>query len=48
MILLRRSVLLVLLVASAIGLAACENTIRGFGRDVRETGDAVGDAMAGR
>jgi predicted small secreted protein len=48
MILLRRGVSLVLLVAMAIGLAACENTIRGVGRDVRETGEAVGDAMAGR
>ncbi|WP_181704182.1 entericidin A/B family lipoprotein [Chthonobacter albigriseus] len=32
----------VVLVA-AFTLAACDNTVRGVGRDMRETGDAVQD-----
>ena len=30
-----------------IGLAACENTVRGVGRDMQETGEAVEDTMQG-
>ena len=26
-------------------LAACDNTIRGIGRDIRETGDAIQDSV---
>jgi predicted small secreted protein len=29
------------------GLAACENTIRGAGRDIQETGEAVEDTVEG-
>ena len=29
----------------AFMLAACDNTIRGIGRDVRETGDALQDSV---
>jgi predicted small secreted protein len=29
------------LVISAIGLSACDNTIRGVGQDIRDTGDAL-------
>jgi len=42
----RRS-LLFLLLAASFGLAACENTIRGVGRDVQETGEAVEDTAEG-
>lgn len=31
-------------VLAVAGLTACENTIRGVGEDVEETGDAVEDA----
>lgn len=34
------SIILVLML-SAIGLSACDNTIRGVGEDLRETGDAL-------
>ncbi len=30
---------------AALSLTACANTIRGAGRDVRQTGDAVEDAV---
>jgi len=30
---------------AAVALSACENTIRGVGEDVEETGDAVGDTL---
>jgi predicted small secreted protein len=45
---LRRPLLALILAAAAFGLAACENTIRGVGRDVRATGRAIGDAVEGR
>jgi len=38
----------VLLASAATALAGCENTIRGFGRDARETGQAIEDAVEGR
>jgi predicted small secreted protein len=44
---LRRRLFLATLAATALGLAACENTIRGAGEDVRETGQAVEDAVEG-
>jgi predicted small secreted protein len=47
MLSLRRGVFLAILVATGFGLAACENTIRGAGEDVRETGQAVEDAVEG-
>ena len=31
------------LLALAVGLAACEHTIRGAGRDLQETGEAIED-----
>jgi predicted small secreted protein len=37
--------LLVILFSLAGALAACDNTIRGMGQDVEETGDAVSDAV---
>jgi predicted small secreted protein len=43
----RRPLFLVLLLAAGIGLAACENTIRGAGRDMQETGAAVEDTVEG-
>lgn len=36
-------VALVGLLVSAFVLSACDNTVRGVGRDVRETGQAVED-----
>ena len=45
MSIIRRGVFLVLLAGMGFGLAACENTIRGAGRDVAETGEAVEDAV---
>ena len=39
-----RIVALLVLVLGMAGLAACDNTIRGIGADVQETGDAVEDA----
>lgn len=30
---------------SALVLSSCANTIRGIGRDVNETADAIGDTM---
>ena len=41
---LRRGILFLVLAASGFGLAACENTIRGAGKDIDQTADAVGDA----
>lgn len=35
----------VLVLIFAIGLSACANTVRGVGRDVRETADAVEDSV---
>ncbi|WP_203560989.1 entericidin domain-containing protein [Jiella pacifica] len=41
----RRSVFLVTLLASALMLSACANTVRGVGRDVGNTVDATGAAV---
>lgn len=30
-----------------LALASCANTIRGIGRDINETADAIGDAVGG-
>ncbi|WP_157016150.1 EncA/B family entericidin [Mesorhizobium xinjiangense] len=35
----------VLFVVLAIGVTACANTVRGIGRDVNETADAIGDSI---
>jgi predicted small secreted protein len=35
----------VALIVFAIALAACANTVRGVGRDVKETGQAVEDTL---
>jgi predicted small secreted protein len=35
------------LIVAAFGLAACENTIRGAGEDLQETGAAVEDTVEG-
>lgn len=43
-----RQSITILLILATFGLAACENTIRGVGRDVRSTGQAVEDAVEGR
>jgi predicted small secreted protein len=42
-----RSLYLLLLAAMGVGLAACENTIRGAGQDLQETGAAVEDTVEG-
>jgi predicted small secreted protein len=44
MTILSRSLFL-LLFAACLGLGACEHTIRGAGQDVKETGQAVEDAV---
>lgn len=36
-----------LLIASALGLSACANTVRGVGTDLKNTGDAVDDTVNG-
>jgi predicted small secreted protein len=43
----RKVVFYALLAAFGFGLAACENTIRGAGRDIQETGEAVEDTVEG-
>ena len=43
----RSAAIFALLAASASCLAACENTVRGVGRDMQETGEAVEDTMQG-
>jgi predicted small secreted protein len=48
MTILHRAVALTVLLATLVGLAACANTIRGFGRDVHQTGRAIEDAAKGR
>ena len=40
-----RLVVGVLMLFSVTMLAACDNTIRGIGRDAEETGDAISDAV---
>ena len=47
MSILRHGLFLLSLAAAGCGLAACENTIRGAGEDIRETGQAVEDAVEG-
>lgn len=42
---LRKDLMFAVLVATAVSLAACENTIRGAGKDVDETAHAVGDVV---
>jgi predicted small secreted protein len=42
----RRGALFVMLGVSVLVMAACENTIRGAGRDVSETANAVEDAAS--
>ncbi|MEQ8964564.1 MAG: entericidin A/B family lipoprotein [Azospirillaceae bacterium] len=36
---------LLIALGTATALTACENTIRGVGQDVEETGDAVEDSV---
>lgn len=36
-----------LLVATALGLSGCANTVRGVGTDMKNTGEAVDDAVNG-
>ena len=43
----RSAAIFILLAAIGVGLAACENTVRGVGRDMQETGEAVEDTMQG-
>jgi predicted small secreted protein len=43
----RRPFALVLLALFGVSLAACENTVRGVGRDMQETGEAVEDTVEG-
>lgn len=33
--------LMLALAVAGVGLAACDNTIRGVGQDIRDTGDAL-------
>jgi predicted small secreted protein len=42
---LRRGIFLLAFVATSLALAACENTIRGAGKDIEETGEAVSDTV---
>jgi predicted small secreted protein len=44
----RRVIALAALIATLAGLAACANTIRGVGRDMHQTGQAIEDAAKGR
>ena len=48
MSILTRCVFLGVMFATLAGLAACANTIRGVGRDMHQTGQAIEDAAAGR
>ncbi|MBZ8133977.1 entericidin A/B family lipoprotein [Afifella sp. IM 167] len=45
--LLRRGVFFLVLAGFGLSLAACEHTVRGVGRDVQETGQAVEDTVQG-
>lgn len=38
-------VMMAALLAAALGLAACDNTVRGAGQDLRDTGQAVADTV---
>jgi predicted small secreted protein len=42
-----RSLFFLLLASAGLSLAACENTIRGAGQDMQETGQAVEDTVEG-
>ena len=39
--------LFVVLAATSFALAACENPVRGVGKDMQETGEAVEDTVQG-
>ncbi len=41
----RPTIFFLVLATAGLGLAACENTIRGAGQDVQETGQAVEEAV---
>lgn len=43
---LRRVALLMAAAVSAAALGACDNTIRGIGQDIKDTGRAIGDAAS--
>jgi predicted small secreted protein len=38
--------MLVVLIGLGLGIAGCANTIRGMGRDIENTGDAIEDAAS--
>lgn len=42
----RRLALVVAALLSTATLAACDNTIRGIGQDIKDTGRAIGDAAS--
>jgi predicted small secreted protein len=42
----RRFLLLFLLAGFSVAVAGCGNTIRGIGRDIEKTGDAIEDAAS--
>ncbi len=42
----QRFILLAVLAAFSLSLAGCGNTIRGIGRDLENTGDAIEDAAS--
>ena len=42
----RRLAFCLVLLGIAGTVGACDNTIRGIGEDVKETGDAIGDAVS--
>jgi predicted small secreted protein len=42
-----RPLFLLAVATLVVGLAACENTIRGAGRDAQQTGQAIEDTVEG-
>jgi predicted small secreted protein len=42
-----RPLFLLSIATLVLGLAACGNTIRGAGRDLQQTGDAIADTAEG-
>jgi len=42
----KRLIAFIALVGIAVGVTACDNTIRGAGADIRQTGDAIQDAAS--
>lgn len=38
---------LAVLVLLTLSIASCANTVRGVGKDLRDTADAVGDTISG-